>query len=178
MARLNESSYDIATPTGVCAATGAVIEPGDRYVAVLFEVPGDERLQRLDFGTDAWEGGSAQLELAPPRRVFGSWRAVMPAPDAARRRLIDDDGLVDLFEQSAESTGERAGAAFRYVLALILVRKRLLKMEGTRGRTILVRWPKQEAQAPPIEVDDPGMDEATVAEVIGQLGVVIPDAPE
>ena len=203
---IGDTSYEIARPTGVCAGTGATIAPGEPLVAVLLEGPGgeggeggDERLQRRDYTPAAWESGPGSCVLSPESargeaggkidglRVLGFWRGVMPEPGESKRRFIDDRALTDLFEQLGEG-GEGGGepdhlspkrAAFRYVLALILVRKRLLRLEPGGGGGpgggpgLLVRWPKAPPEQEPIHVPDPGMTEEAVADAIEQLGGVI-----
>lgn len=174
MARFNEMSFEIARSTGVCAASGRKIEVGERYVAVLAEREGDEALVRLDFDQREWKRGSRPK---PPLRLFGSWIATMTAPDAKKRPLIDDNALLDLFDQ-LDGVEEPRRVSFRYVLALLLIRKRLLKYEETRrdhigGRPVMVVKRAGSTRAalstPEAEVVDPGMDEQAVAEAIEQL---------
>ena len=71
----------------------------------------------------------------------------------------------------------RAGAAeqrlrLRYVVCLMLLRRRLLTQEGRKGRVLLVRH-KGTARPPEgpalIEVVDPDVDEGTLLEILGQL---------
>jgi hypothetical protein len=179
MARLTDSSYDIARPSGVCAATGERIEPGRPYVAVLVEREGQEGLERLDFAAERWDAGARP---GPPFRVFGSWRAVMQDSSAPQKAFIDDDALLDLLEQ-LEGAEEPARVSFRYVLTLLLVRKRLLKFEGTRekdGRRIMHVRRATPAGATPgtlLEVIDPAMDEAAVAAAVEQLGSIMNGEP-
>jgi len=170
------SANDIARPTGRCAATGAAIEPGQAFVATLVET--DDGLTRLDYSPAAWEKGARP---EPPLLFVGSWRTVMPEHDVKPRMFIDDDALNDLFEQLGEATETRR-LALRYVLALILIRKRLLRLEGSDGSTMLVRPkgvdlpPDRGGDGPPlVRVDDPGLDEQTLNEVTEQLGVVLGD---
>jgi hypothetical protein len=100
----------------------------------------------------------------------------MPEPGESKRRFIDDQALTDLFEQLGEGDPDPKRAAFRYVLALILVRKRLLRLEPGDGRGgLLVRWPKAPPEQASVHVADPGMTEDAVADVIEQLGGVLSD---
>jgi hypothetical protein len=174
------ASGEIARPTGRCAATGESIEPGARYVATLVQPEGSEALERLDFGAEVWEAGARP---APSRTLFGFWRATMPEPSAKKRHpLIADDELLDLFEQIGEAADERR-TAFRYVLALLLIRKRVLRYEGARTGpepVILVRPkgvalpPDRGGDGPPlVEVRDPGMDEQATAEATEELSRVM-----
>ena len=48
---------------------------------------------------------------------------------------MDDDSLMDLFDRLAEDEDERR-QAFRWVLGLILVRKKMLRLEGASGNNL------------------------------------------
>jgi hypothetical protein len=176
MAKLTDSTYEIARPSGVCAATQRPLEVGQTYVAALVEREGEEGLQRLDYSLEAWEAGARPQA---PLRLFGSWRSVMSPASDAKRPFIDDDALADLLEQ-LEGADEPSRQSFRYVLALMLVRKRLFKFEGSRrddaGRNVMMlrrATPSGSTPADGISVIDPGMDDAAVAAAIEQLGSVM-----
>jgi hypothetical protein len=172
MAGMSNSGYEIARATGVCAATGRTIGVGEEFIAALVEGEQEDRLGRRDYSIESWEGG------ARPSGLFGYWRARMEAPDAKRRAFIDDGALMDLFEQ-LEGASEPARVSFRYLLALMLIRKRLLKYEGTRrdsGVNMMLVRPATPAGATPAmqaEVVDPGMNDQAIAEAIEQLTAVM-----
>ncbi len=129
----------------------------------------DEALERQDYCLEAWEGGAR-----PEGTVYGVWRSTV-AEKGARRHLIAGDDLMDLFEQLADAEDE-SRVAFRYVLCLILIRKKLLVYEGTRDGVLLVRprgVPASGEGSAFVEVRDPGMDDERIAQVCEQLGQVI-----
>ena len=144
-------------------------------MAALVEGASEDRLERADYSIEAWASG------ARPARLFGFWRTVMESPDSKKKPFIDDAALMDLFEQLAEAT-EPGRISFRYLLALMLIRKRLLKYEGTRrdaaGSFMQVRIATRADQtpAPMVEVADPGMNDAAIAEAIEQLTSVMADS--
>lgn len=163
-------TFQIGRGSGVCAASGRTLRPGDEFVATLVERPESEELDRLDFGLEEWEAGQR-----PAGRVFAFWRGMVCPPEARRRALIDDEALLELFEQLAGQNEPRR-VAFRFVLALILIRKRILACEQTRGTTMLVRVrgaARREDGADLSEVLDPGLDDATIAEVTEQFSAVM-----
>ncbi len=173
MAFTASRQYEIAKPSGACAATGEPIEPGEIMIATLAERAEDDGFERRDYSARAWENG------ARPRGMIGHWRTVMPTPDAEPKPFIDDDSLLGMFHQ-LEDAEEPSRLAFRFVLALMLLRKRMLRPAGVEKRgdqtIMLVRargahgW---SADDPPIEVVDPGLDEQTLESVTDQLGQVI-----
>lgn len=163
--------YEVARPTRVCAATGEPIPAGDRFVACLTTTPDSEEIERLDYSLAAWSGGARP---APPRLVFGTWRSVMPAEGAKGPVLLGPEEMLDLFEQ-LEGAEEPERLAFRYVLALLLVRKKQLVFVGDRGGSMLVRPKGADPEQPPMEVVDPGMDESRIVEVSQQLDALLAD---
>lgn len=183
MSKILGTQYSIGAMTRRCAHTGRELRTGEPFVAALVKPPvdptaglGDEYV-RLDFEAPAWDQG------ARPGRghvLLGTWRGVVPEPGAKKRVFIDDTALLEMFEQSDESTDEQAvgedRAAFRFVLALLLIRKRLLVVEGSKGRSMLVRvrgTPKPPEGPALIEVEDPGLDEARAAAVAASLASVL-----
>ena len=79
------------------------------------------------------EGGDRPVALV-------RWAGRVPAAGARRRPPIDDDMLLECF-QRLEGRTEPASENFRYVLALLLMRRKRFKFEETRnggGREVLV----------------------------------------
>lgn len=169
-------SYQVDRPSRKCAATGRELLPGERFVATLVEVPGQNELLRLDYCQAAW-GDGARPE--PPMALFGSWKSVIEDENRAPRQLLDDEELLELFEQ-LEKTTEPRRIAFRFVLALVLIRKRLLVYEGgtpsdqKRGveGSMLVRL-RSDKDAQPTKVADPGMDDEAVNAATDQIGQIM-----
>ncbi len=74
---------------------------------------------RHDYSSEAWTG--------PPDGVLGWWKLQIPEPTAKKIKLAPNDVLLELFDQLAE--GEEH-LDMRYVLALLLVRRRVFRTEG------------------------------------------------
>ncbi len=168
MSRMASSQYEIGRIAPQCSATGEPLNPSDPFVAALFEVDGAESLVRRDYSPAGWDS------LRDRKGLFASWRGVVPSAEKTGRTTIDLPSLLGLFEQLAE-TEDPKRLAFRYVLALILMRKRALTPAGTREAkgaqpaALLVRPRGSSPEDPPIEVIDPAMNEATVGEITEQL---------
>lgn len=175
MSQLHASGYHIGGPTGVCAVTGRPLAVGEHFVALLIESPENDDLTRSDCSLEAWERGTR------PHGLFGYWKGVIPEPNAKPKLLIDDEVVLDLFEQLADQTEPRR-VAFRFVLALILIRKRLLACDETRRgnateqAVLLVRHrgtPRPPEGPPLLEVIDPGLDESSIEGIMEQFESVI-----
>jgi hypothetical protein len=114
--------YDIKPLGKVCAVTGQPLRPGDHVFSVLIDDDGE--IQRLDFSEKGWPG-------SPPPNSIGVWRVVVPAPVIASRNPLDPTALMQLFEQLCENE-QPLQERLRYVLALLLMRMRRLKLDGRR----------------------------------------------
>lgn len=164
------SQYKVARSTGVCAATGKPMEPGTPCIATLCEREEDDGFDRKDFLPEAWEGGHR------PEGLFSYWKTIVPQTDARPNLLVDDTLLMDLFERLSEETRPQR-IAFRFVLALILMRKRRLKFVGREGRDEDERWlmrPKgANPEMPPIPVVNPHLTDEDIRELTAQLSEIL-----
>ena len=157
MSQFNAPTYDIARPSGHCAFTGRALEPGEHYMAALVELEPDEQpvkqdaaavlgFQRVDVSLDAWKEGHR------PPRLFGHWKAVVPEPNQKKKLLVDDDVLMNLLRRLADAT-EPNRIAFRFVLALILMRKKLLRYDGTAKKQANVEVTQEDGSTVTQEVE-------------------------
>lgn len=110
--------YDIHKSTRTCATSGREIAAGETFYSVL--VRAGAEVQRLDYSTEAWSG--------PPAEAIGWWKSVMDDREAKKPKLAPSEVLLELFRE-LEGSPERAD--LRYVLSLLLVRRRLLRLEDT-----------------------------------------------
>ena len=116
------TDYQIQASSRRCAVTGRELAPGERYFSVLLD-RGDSFV-RQDFSLEAWQG--------PPERTFSFWQGRLPMSGGPpRRQPIDDELLLDCFAR-LEGELEPGKQAFRYVLALLLVRRKRLRLEDSR----------------------------------------------
>jgi hypothetical protein len=113
--------YQFQAPSRRCSATGRELKSGEIYYTVLLEEAG--KFIRKDFAGDAWPG--------PPAQAFGYWKGRVPASDQDQRPRIDNELLVDCFCR-LEGQIEPDRLQFRYVLALLLMRRKYLKFEEAK----------------------------------------------
>jgi hypothetical protein len=105
---------------GVCAATGRELTDGEEHYAVLYEE--GESFRREDYSVDAWKG--------PPEKAYCFFKTRVPVKEKKKRLLVDNDVLVNFFLRLAGEQRETR-VHFRFVLALILMRKRILQYKET-----------------------------------------------
>ncbi len=182
MSSFQSSGYQIDRPSGQCAATGRELEPGEPFYAALVE---DETgaLQRADYCVEAWEAGEQ------PDACFGFWKSTVPEPNARRKPFVDDAVLLNLLRR-LEEADQPQRVAFRFVLMLILMRKKLLRYDRTERRPdsegVEREWwiltPKADPTKGPLGrwsadetlvVLDPNLDETGIDQVTEQLGEIL-----
>lgn len=100
----------------------------------------------------------------------------MPEPSRKPRPFVDDEVLLNLFHRLADDEQPQR-IAYRFVIALILLRKRLLRHDSTQreGERVvwLMRLKGDDPQTPAIEVIDPRLSTDQVREVSDQLGEIL-----
>lgn len=193
-----QNTYDIQRPTGVCAATGRELVAEETVYTALVDPPADDRSEeqrkvndkgelpmlRIDVSSEAWE----ESDFRPPY-LFGYWRTIVPEPNEKKKLLVGDAAIQELM-LSMEDATETKQLAFRYVLTLILLRKKLLRHDGIDRREqedgpVQDYWqftPKVDIakghfgkwnEEGSFEVLDPHITEDEIAGVTEQLGQVL-----
>ncbi|MGY8757436.1 MAG: hypothetical protein ACKVLC_08695 [Phycisphaerales bacterium] len=162
------NSQGVSRPTGVCASTGDSLEPSQQAFATLIEREEDEGFDRVDYSVAAWERGDR------PERLFSYWRYTVPEGGKKPDIQIDDEVLVDLFNRLSDDEKPQR-IAFRYILALVLIRKRKLKLVGREeiegGELWLLRFTGTDGE--PIQVKNPGIAEEEIQDLSEQLGEIL-----
>jgi len=115
------TQYAIQAPTRICAATGRPLQPGERYYSVLFDEAG--QLIRKDYAKEVWTGA--------PEAALAFWSGSVHELNEKRRPTFDDDLLMECLARLAEEA-DLARLRFRYVLGLLLLRRKRLKFEDVR----------------------------------------------
>lgn len=112
-------AWRIARSSRVCAQTGVAIEPGSPFYSALVER--DDSFERLDFSAEAWPG-------VDRGDFFSYWKNKGAAEASDKPPPVDYDRLLAFFDglEGAEEPGKRL---LRYVLALVLARRRRLRLD-------------------------------------------------
>lgn len=156
--------YDVARPHGRCHISNRLIEPGEKFMAALRETA--IGFERLDVCLESWE----QFDRS---NVLAFWQAVMPRAEAKKRLFVDDTVLCELFERLSDTT-EQVKLNFRFVLGLILMRKRLVIYESTRTEPDREIWRvRLKGRDDFIELLNPRLNEQQIVEVSQQLNQVL-----
>jgi hypothetical protein len=145
--------YEVQRSARHCSVTGREFAPGESYYSVLMGE--GEQLKRIDYGADAWQG--------PPPEAVGWWKSQIPDRNALRKRWAPNDVMLNFWDELAEQP-ERQD--MRYVLTLLLVRRRVFRLEEEKfdaeGREMLtVYCPRRETtyQVPAVLPESPRIDQ-------------------
>ena len=158
--------YDIAKASGLCSACERELAVEEEFIVALFDTA--DGFRREDFCKPCWEGrpeGAA--------KAFSIWHSRVPRPDEPKKPLINNNILIEFFEK-LDGQDAPAKINFRFVLALMLMRKKLLIYDGSdsgeAGREVWTMHLKSEQS--PVKVIRPELDEERIAEVGSQLGAL------
>ncbi len=115
-----QQHYQVEHSSGVCAETGRKLDEGEIFYTVLIE--DGESFRRADYSAQAWKG--------PPEGAYCHYKAQVAVKAKKQKLLVNDDLLADFFTRLADEQIE-VRLQFRFVLALILMRKRKLRYDSS-----------------------------------------------
>lgn len=157
------SDYEIAHQTGVCAVTQRTLRPGEQFYAVLFDTP--DGFERRDYSAEAWQN--------PPEGYFSYWKSRVPQKQERKRLFVNNDVMVDLLLRLTDRE-EEVKQHFRFVLSLILMRKRLLKYEQTVHEDGIEYWHMRLTRDQSMHaIVNPRMTDDQIAAVSAELGAIL-----
>ena len=139
---MQNQTWDVGKVGGQCAQCATELPPGAACWAALVEVrslppaQGESKTpvspwQRMNFCPACWNSGKRPTA---PVEMFSFWKTLVPESQKKAKTFVDDAVLLDLFNRLADRE-DILDLRFRFVLTLLLMRKRLLKYEGTSALT-------------------------------------------
>ncbi|QEG38781.1 hypothetical protein UC8_07390 [Roseimaritima ulvae] len=135
------ADYKVGRCSRRCYAENRPLEPGETFYSVV--LPDDEgELQRRDYSARAWS--------EPPEGALGWWKGRIPEAGKQKLVLAPNPVLVDILRQLAASQ-ERAELA--YLLALLLMRRRVVRPVDDAESPALGAPAEEPAEAEPGEQD-------------------------
>jgi hypothetical protein len=128
--------FEVQRCTRHCATTGRQLTEGEEFYSVL--ASHGAAVERQDYSLEAWQG--------PPEGALGWWKSRIPTREAKKNRLAPSEVLLQLF-QGLEAAADKQD--MRYVLALLLIRRRILRLEDTEAddqkqETLVLYCPRDE----------------------------------
>jgi len=175
---LAEHEWKIGKPAAVCCRCSANFTQGQSYFSALEHVENSEvgvGLQRKDYCADCFQAEH-------PANVFYFWKTAQPLDDEEllrRRQPVVDLEYVFEFFKRLEGDGNPQRVAFRYILALMLARRKLLIFEERKkdaaGMDVHIYREKRGEQRH--SVIEPDLREEEIAGVSAELGVLLGLSP-
>jgi hypothetical protein len=155
--------WEIKKTLGQCAGTEQEFAVGQEYFAALVAI--DKGFERRDFSVDYW------LENKP--EVYCFWKTKMVDPAHKKKLFIDDEMLMSFFERLGEET-DKEKVNFRFVLTLVLMRKRKLKYLSDAIRDGREIWHMRVAgQGREVTVVNPHLSEDQIEELSEHMGQIM-----
>ena len=155
--------WEVKRGSGLCAGTGSKFGPGQEYYAALIDIEGG--FERRDYSIEYWDGH----EL----KVYSFWKTRVPLANQKKKLFVDDDVLINFFERLAGEE-EQIKVNFRFVLALILMRKRILKYEDSHREDDKEIWQMRLVRETKIrEVINPKLDNEQIEQVSQELSSIL-----
>ncbi|HVP11556.1 MAG TPA: hypothetical protein VMV94_10255 [Phycisphaerae bacterium] len=157
------SEYEISRTTGRCSVSGRPFTEEETFHTVLFETP--QGYERRDISEECWQG--------PPPDSVCHFLAQLPRKEKPHKTFVDDEVLLDFFKRMG-ATDDAHKLRFRFVLSLILMRKRLLKYERTIRREGTEVWEMRLVRDKSVyKVQHPSMNDAEIEDLTRELGAIL-----
>jgi len=157
------AEWEISKSLGQCFGTQEVFVVGQEYYAALVET--DEGLVRRDYSEEYWESEKPD--------VYCFWKTKMPDLEQKKKLFVSDEMLMTFFERLAEET-EQEKINFRFVLTLVLMRKRKLKYDSSANVDGQEVWTLRiTGEGRTVEVVNPNLTEDQIEELSSQMGQIL-----
>lgn len=153
--------YQVQRCSRRCASSQRELEPGETFYSVL--VPDGDEIVRRDYAVDAWQG--------PPDKALGWWKSRIPTARDNKVHWAPNDVMLHYFVELAERPEK---ADIRYILALLMLRRRILRLEETEtdadGRQVLVVYCARHESEHRVTVVQPAAEQVElIQEELAQL---------
>ncbi len=156
--------WEIQKALGQCYATGTEFEPGDEYFAALVQT--QQGLERRDYSVEYWEQNNPE--------VYCFWKSRMATGNKKKKMFVDDEMLMSFFDRLKDEK-EQEKLNFRFVLMLILMRKRILKYDSsdiTEDGTEIWHL-KVTGQDRTVDVVNPDLTEDMIEQISAQMSQIL-----
>lgn len=129
--------FEVKKFTRVCAETEHQFQAGETFYAYLVREGGDT--VRRDVCVDAWNG--------PPDDCIAWWKASVPDLKSKKLNWAPNDVLLHYFQETEDKPDEQD---IRYILTLLLIRKRVFRLESSEqqefGEALVVYCSQNESE--------------------------------
>lgn len=154
--------FEVRRLSRQCATTGRPLEEGETYYSAL--VAEGAEVRRLDYAAEAWQG--------PPEGSLGWWKGIVQPTVSKKVKRTPGEVLLDLFHELQEQPDQDD---LRYILALLLVRRKIFRLEDEQrtddGQEQLVVYAPADDETYEVPVKD--LADARVTQLQQQLSALL-----
>lgn len=151
--------YHLKPLSKACAVCGEPFQTGERVHSIV--VHERDNLERRDISEQCWDG--------PPDGMIAHWQCVIPEPEQKRAARLDPDSMLAYLEQLVEDADPEQDE-LQYVLALFLLQKRRLKLDGSTSSDggVFLQLSGSRGEGP-FQIRDQQLTEAEIIRVQAEL---------
>lgn len=161
------SEWNIKRGDQKCVDCSRGFEEKEEYFSALYDE--NRQFLRRDFCLRCWE---AKGDGEEKKKAFSFWRTRVPVK-AEEKKVVDDEIVMNFFLRLQGET-EPTKVNFRYVLALLLMRKKILKLDDIRyddkGEALVL---KHREEGTEYVVYNPQLSEEQVQQVTEEVGQIL-----
>lgn len=114
------TDWDIREPASRCSLCEKEFAGGQEVHSALVEI--EDSFERYDCCEACWQSNR-------PEAVYSTWRTTTPEREKPIAKRLNSEVVLDFFHR-LENEADRRKQSFRYVLALMLLRKKVMRFEG------------------------------------------------
>jgi hypothetical protein len=119
------SEWNIAKSERRCTVCDKTFAEEEGYYSAVYDA--GAAFERRDFCDGCW----ATADRGTP---FSFWRTEVPRADQPKKMFVDDAVIFDFFKRLADEEDQATKRNFRYLLGLMLMRKKFLKFQDVDRR--------------------------------------------
>lgn len=162
--------WKIKSRSGVCSHTERAFEDEEPFYTCIFDDPESDGFIRRDFSVDSWNELSESLEPRP----FSFWKSVYKDKKEVKKEESMKQNSVEAMLHRMIEEDEPATENARYILALMLERKKILiptEVNRTETRTLLFYEHRDTGSVyivtdPELKLDEIGQIQEEVSELL------------
>lgn len=160
--------WNIQKSSRECCTCSRQFGEGELYFSALLD--SGREFQRKDYCPACWQSSAAEGQ------AFSFWKTRVPTGEEQRKLFVDNNVLLDFFLRLSAEEGEQPQhkVKFRYILALVLMRKKVLRfvdiVRNGERECLVLRYPREGRE---FQVIDPGLTEEEADTVKDDLSQVL-----
>lgn len=157
------TEYELTRTAGQCSVCGRAFADGEEFHCYVVETK--DGYERCDVAQECWQG--------PPEEAVCHFKTRLTRKEKPRKTFVDNEVLIGFFLRLADNE-EPFKQRFRFVLSLILLRKRLLKYERTLRENSREFWEMRLSRDKSLhKVFNPALSDAEIEGLTAELGSIL-----